>query len=114
MNHPLVGICWDTGHAQVSGHDQRAAIESLGSRLKALHIQENDGGSDDHLLPFATVRNGVKWHDVAQALGAIGYGGAFVFETRNAFDAVPDELFDDHLQLAVKIARYITGHTAGQ
>ncbi len=58
LNHPLIGACWDTGHARMMHHDQKACLTAIGSRLKALHIQENDGRNDDHMLPFASGGDG--------------------------------------------------------
>ena len=86
--------------------DQRAAIAALGPRLKALHIQDNDGTRDDHMLPFATAR-GVNWSDVALGLRDAGYGGAFTYEAHNGLRSVPDALLDDHLALAARTARHI-------
>jgi len=54
-----LGICWDTGHANLNMHcdDQFFALREIGSRLKTMHIASNDGRYDDHLMPpaFGTV-----------------------------------------------------------
>jgi len=41
----------DTGHAHVSGLDPMALAERFGPRLAEIHLHDNAGGSDDHLIP---------------------------------------------------------------
>jgi len=113
LNHPLVGACWDTGHARIMGLDQRAALAALGPRLKALHIQENDGANDDHLLPFQNGVNGVDWKAVTAGLREAKYQGAFTYEVHSAFRAVPDALFDHTLRYSAEVARCLVARIQG-
>lgn len=113
LNHPLIGACWDTGHAHIQSLDQRAALAALGSRLKALHIQENDGKGDDHMLPFANGRKGVDWTAVTAGLAEAAYEGPFTYEVHNAFNAVPPSLYDQVLHQSVTIARYLIAQVQG-
>lgn len=66
------GICWDTGHAHVSGWKQSEQLEILAGKLDVLHVHDNDGKSDAHLLPF---EGGVDWADVAQGIKLCGFDG---------------------------------------
>ncbi len=59
------GVCWDTGHANISGYKQSEQLATIGERLEALHIHDNDGLRDAHLLPFD---GKVDWEDVATGL----------------------------------------------
>ncbi len=78
MNDPLVGCCWDTGHANISREDQYASLTMLGHRVKALHIDDNYGTDIDlHLLPY---EGKINWDDVIKALFEIGYHHDFAFE----------------------------------
>lgn len=46
---PQAGALLDTGHAHVNGWDLPAVVQSLGKRLQACHIHDNDGSGDAHL-----------------------------------------------------------------
>lgn len=84
-NDPLVGICWDTGHANQMKFDQGRAIRAVGSRLKALHINDNHYGTrDEHLLPYM---GEVDWVTVAQALKDVGYAGTLNYECKFTMEA---------------------------
>lgn len=79
-----LGICLDIGHlhrANFHGHTHQTSrefVEKAGSRLKALHIQDNHGENDDHLLPFTV--NGLDWRMLMQALEESGYDRLFNLE----------------------------------
>ena len=45
-----VGICWDTGHANLQVRP--AGLPGYRRRLKALHIADNNKLSDEHLAPY--------------------------------------------------------------
>lgn len=102
FDSPHVGACWDTGHAQIQGIQQGAALRSLGSRLKALHIQDNDGVSDQHLAPYY---GKVNWSEIVTALREMYYRGDFTYEIHNFIRPLPEKLKDDGLRLAAKIGR---------
>lgn len=81
--HPLFGMCWDVGHANVQGVGQYREITRLGDRLKAVHIHDNVGmrGSpemmDLHQQPYAGCCN---YDAIVKALKDIGFGGTFTLE----------------------------------
>ena len=89
INHPLLGICWDTGHANINNLNQYESIISLGARLKATHIQDNNGLSDQHLLPFYGT---INWKDVISALLEIRYEGYFTYEIHNFIRPLPEKI----------------------
>jgi sugar phosphate isomerase/epimerase len=41
----------DTGHAHASGQDPLAIAEAVGSRLAEVHLSDNSGAGDEHLIP---------------------------------------------------------------
>lgn len=75
--NPRLGACWDTGHANVEGH-QYADLMALGSKhLKAVHINDNRGEKDEHILPFCGT---MSIDEVMHGLLNCGYEGYFTLE----------------------------------
>jgi sugar phosphate isomerase/epimerase len=92
-NDPMVGICWDTGHANQMQFDQGRALRAIGHRLKALHINDNKYGTlDEHLLPFI---GDCDWDDIIEALVDIGYDGDLTYETGRVGNLAPWGPFQD-------------------
>ncbi|MBQ4354478.1 MAG: sugar phosphate isomerase/epimerase [Clostridia bacterium] len=72
-------VCLDTGHLNLAADkDQVRFIETVGSRLRALHIADNEGERDQHLMPFG--RGNIDFIKIAAALRQIGYAGLFNLE----------------------------------
>ena len=44
-------VCFDTGHAHLTGGVQ-PAFRTLHERIAALHVHDNHGETDEHLLPY--------------------------------------------------------------
>lgn len=73
------GLCLDTGHLNLLGKNPRDYIHQVGRRIKALHVHDNRGGSEDeHLAPFTGT---IRWMDVMESLADVGYCGDIGFET---------------------------------
>lgn len=77
-DHPLLRVCWDTGHANVKNLDQYANIAKLKGELFGLHIQDNNGYHDDHMPPLMGT---VNYDEVLRGLLDIGYDGPFNLES---------------------------------
>lgn len=75
---PNLGICLDTGHLNMAQRDQGEFIREAGAHLKALHIADNEGEKDQHIMPYG--KGTVKWPVVVSALKEIGYDGIFNLE----------------------------------
>lgn len=99
-----VAICLDTGHANISKVDPAPFILKAGPRLKALHIADNLGTRDDHILPHG--RGTVKWPEVMKALRAIGYKGLFNFEVPGE-NRCPEPVLLAKLDYALKLAKWM-------
>lgn len=78
INHPNIHACWDTGHAALRDMDQYSAIMTLGSHLRAVHIQDNFGKADEHIAPFQGVLN---LDEIINALIDSDFKGYFTFES---------------------------------
>jgi len=72
------GICLDTGHLNLTEKNQREFILKAGDKLKALHISDNEGVVDQHIMPF-TIGN-VDFVEVVKTLREVNYGGIFNLE----------------------------------
>jgi len=78
VNSPFCGICLDTGHTNVFKRDPGEDVRIAGDLLKALHIHDNDGRGDFHLLPWLGCAD---WNSFTNALGASGFDGVMSLET---------------------------------
>jgi len=78
VGSPRFGICLDTGHLNLTTKDQREFILTAGKKLKALHIADNEGVTDQHMMPFTKGR--IDFSEVVRALREIGYEGIFNLE----------------------------------
>ena len=98
INDPNFIACLDIGHAEMRGSDTSAVemIKALGSRLKALHIHDNNKWKDSHQLPFTM---DIDFVPIVDALREIGYDGIFTLEadqwlsgrtSENVFDGIKE------------------------
>lgn len=72
-----LGICWDTGHGNISMQDQLKSLRKIGSRLKMVHLNDNYAEDDIHLAPFL---GNIRWDEVVRGLREIGYRGSLNLE----------------------------------
>ena len=80
VNHPLLGVVWDTGHANCRGNRQYDDLTALRGRLDGVHIHDNDGRCDEHTAPFMGTTD---WDSVLRGLVDTDYKGCFTFECDN-------------------------------
>lgn len=71
-----VGVCLDVGHVFLLG-DLMDGIEALSGHLVAVHLHDNHGRQDDHLVPFD---GSIDWPPALMALQKVGYAGRLIFE----------------------------------
>lgn len=72
-------ICLDTGHAAIFfGSDIAPAVRYIGKRLEAVHIHDNMGKEDEHLIPGDGI---IDWDGFAAALKEIGFDKVVSLET---------------------------------
>ncbi|MGQ9689835.1 MAG: sugar phosphate isomerase/epimerase family protein, partial [Thermoproteota archaeon] len=72
-----LGICFDTGHANVNGLNPVLMVESLGRFLIATHIHDNDGHGDQHLPPLM---GSIDWGGLIEAFSKTGYSRPLILE----------------------------------
>ncbi len=83
-----LGVCWDTGHARLTGQPAEVAC-GLGAHLLTLHLHDNDGRRDLHQLP---ADGGIAWKPLIDCLGRIGYGGPFMMELAPSEPPTPEAI----------------------
>lgn len=113
MNHPLLGACWDTGHAVMDKKfDQYAELKELGKNLKAVHVHDNGIHSDQHIAPYC---GKLQLDSIVKGLIDIDYKGNFTFETdaflnhingEGPLRQLPLEIRKDGLALIYKIGKF--------
>ena len=96
------GFCLDTGHALLCGLDIKQFIVTLGKRLRALHIHDNNGMSDQHLVPYMGV---LDWKRFVEGLKTVGYEGALSFETFNVWNQIDHAVMDNIMRFICDCGR---------
>lgn len=86
VGHPLFHAVWDIGHANLQEMPQDEALRLLGGHVRALHVHDNMGDRDSHMVPFLGTMN---LDAVMNGLSDIGYNGYFTFEVGAFF--LPEE-----------------------
>ena len=98
------GICWDTGHGNISMQAQYDSLVYIGKRLREVHLDDNCGQDDNHIAPYTGL---VDWSGVAQGLREIGYKGSLNFEISCA--RAPEPLRPFYGKYIFESAKYIQG-----
>lgn len=81
-----LGACWDTGHGWITGQAPHTAAR-LGARLVTLHVHDNTGERDLHLVPMEGT---APWEGFVPVLRAAGYDGPLMFELGPPHPATPE------------------------
>lgn len=77
LNKTNTKACLDVGHLAVQGDSFKETVDVLGSSLKSIHLSDNDGVSDLHLLPE---EGNILQENPLYYLKEINYQGPIVFE----------------------------------
>lgn len=110
----VLGFCFDTGHANLSGIDPEDFIMALGGRMKVLHIHDNDGIRDLHQIPFTFSgdcgnASPTDWDVFIRGLRKIQFDKVLSFETASALSAFPRKMKQDVLRFVAQIGSYFVG-----
>lgn len=111
------GFCFDVGHAIITCQNIPTFIRKLGHRLTNLHIHDNNGLDDLHLIPYTCVTTGTNlvcdWDGIVEALKDIGYRGALCFETFRSLRIMPEAVRGEALKLISAIGRHFSERILG-
>lgn len=103
------GMCVDTGALNLCGQNPYEYIHTLGSRVKAVIIRENDGQNDYAMLPFTSVANGctqMDWLGVIRGLREIAFDGYLIMDFGDTANAFSPLLRPQIMSMAKSIAEY--------
>lgn len=96
-------MCVDSGHTHEAESfwvpPPEEMIRILGKDVTILHLHDNNGHYDDHLLPGM---GNINWPAVFESLEDIGYSGVYNFELANKFAG---KLLEDYMHFIGKYLR---------
>ena len=96
-------ICLDTGHLNIRGYSIPDFIKRTSGYLSATHIADNDGKSDQHLLPgFGTI----AWEDVMDAFNDY-YEGSLNFECMFFSRNLPSSCSPEVIDLSLSVMSWL-------
>jgi fructoselysine 3-epimerase len=87
VGHANLGVVLDNGHAEVVGESSAAAVRALGDRLFHVHIDDNQGKRDQHLVPG---EGNLPIVPFIAALREVGYEGYLCAELGWDYTIDPD------------------------
>lgn len=77
-------FCLDTGHSNEAHYygacDVAETTKILGKDIKTLHLHDNQGFYDSHLMPLIGAQGAVEWDKVFDILDEVGYKGSYNWE----------------------------------
>jgi sugar phosphate isomerase/epimerase len=73
---PNLGFCYDSGHRNCFEPDADQ-LSLFGDKLVALHLHDNNGSGDQHLIPF---EGNINWEERMRKIASTGYTGAITLE----------------------------------
>ena len=92
-----VGLCLDTTHAMIAGHDPLEQLNIAADRLFCLHLHDCDGQRDCHWVPGRGI---IDWDPFIARLDELQFAG-----TRTIEAAATEDTADEVLTGAFEVAR---------
>ena len=100
-----IGVCYDSGHGNIMG-DGLDFLDSVKERLIVLHLNDNDGASDQHNLLFSAT---VDWERTASIIAASAYNKPLGLEltVRHSGIADPSDFLAQAMATGTKFAEMV-------
>lgn len=103
LNRENLKVCLDTGHAAIFfGKNVGDAVRYIENRLEAIHVHDNMGKEDEHLIPGDGI---IDWDGFCAALKEMGFGGVISLETSAKHAKHPKEEWDIREKNLLKLAK---------
>jgi len=105
VNCDRIGICLDTGHANIYRHKPGEMVRAFGKKLFALHVNGNCSTIDEHLIPGIILPwcEKMNYDDFYAALKEIEFPGFFNMEISST--VLPQGCAEAYLHIAAAVAR---------
>ena len=106
----IFGFCMDIGVCNMVGTNMYEFVTSLGNRLKAIYLYENDGVHYNRIMPFLSVNAGgsqFDWLNLIRSIRAISFEGLAVMDFSTTLAGLPVPLRPGILEFAYKVAKYL-------
>lgn len=103
------GFCMDAGTCNLCGQNMYDFAVTLGSRIKAVVLRENNGNSNASLLPFTSVQKfapQMDWLNLIRGLRRISFDGFLIMDFSDTAIAFSPILKPQLLSLAKAAADY--------
>jgi len=99
-----VAVCLDTGHALYVGLKLEESVRELGECIESLHVHDNFGNGDQHLMPFTAKGD---WDGFAKAIGeCVPESVPLILETEPSHK-LPADIFEHLLKGFAMVAKHI-------
>ena len=108
IDNDNVGICYDAGHCHAHFKDE-FNWELFKNKIFAIHLHDNDGTDDQHLLPFD---GDISWKNVIKKLKEANYNGPITLEIcyrRDYLNMTLEEFYKKGYELGNKLAKIFEG-----
>lgn len=109
LNSEAFAFCLDVGVCNLCGQNLYEFILTLGNRVKAVILRDNDGRMDGSFFPFTNVGSGgmrTDWRGLILGLRKIKFDGMIIFDFQESIRVVPGALRPRYLQLAKDMGAY--------
>ncbi len=103
------GFSMDMGICNIFGQDMYNFIKILGENIKVVIIRDNDGRTNDSLMPFSAIGNGTpktEWLNLIRGLRETFFDGELVLDINGTVKAYSPLIYLQLLQTAKAIIDY--------
>ena len=108
IDNDNVGICYDVGHCHAHFKDE-FDWDLFKNRIFAVHLHDNDGTEDQHLLPF---EGNIDWKYLIKKLKEANYNGPITMELcyrRKYLDITVEDFYKKAYELGNKLLQMYEG-----
>ena len=110
IDSPKLTLCYDSGHENCLTK-KVDVLKKHGDRLNCLHLHDNDGVTDQHMIPGEGT---INWNELAKKLKDCNFNGSVTLEVYNDFpEKYKNYSAEQFLSRAYDRAKEIAGKITG-